>query len=193
VTTLVRVGAATLAAAAAAAYGRALTAGAPDSVTSSYRDPADQMDLYNGWIRRLPGYNFALHPSKSEHCKGLAIDLRGVKAKTWFRVYGRAYGWLFTDASEDWHIAYRPQYDQHINDRPAARPAPPPDTQEEPVLIVGNTTKPGTVALVLNDGTWALLQAATDAQALKSAGIPVADVSGTTWDRICPPTRRRAI
>jgi hypothetical protein len=74
------------------------------------------MRLYQGWIKRLPGYNFALHPAKSDHCKGLAIDLRGAEAKGWFRAHGASYGWIFTDKSEDWHIAYRSGYDQHIND-----------------------------------------------------------------------------
>jgi hypothetical protein len=193
VTALVRAAGALLDAPAAAAYGRTLAAGAPDSVTSSYRDPDEQMELFQGWLRRLPGYNFALHPSKSDHCRGLALDLRGVKAKTWFRVHGRPYGWLFTDGSEDWHVAYRPQHDTHVDDRPPAPAAPPTIPQEDPVLIVGNLGKPGTVALVLNDGSWALIQEAASAGALRKAGIPVADVDAVTWDRICPPERRRAI
>lgn len=105
---LVRAGGALLRADAAADFQRALNAGAPNSVTSSYRDPAAQMKLYNGWIHRLPGYNFALHPDKSDHCKGIAVDLAGAAAKAWFRQWGAIYGWIFTDKSEDWHIAWRP-------------------------------------------------------------------------------------
>jgi hypothetical protein len=116
-----------------------------------------------------------------------------VKAKTWFRVHGRPYGWLFTDGSEDWHVAYRRQHDTHVHDRPPAPPPPPTVSQEDPVLIVGNLGKPGIIALVLNDGSWALIQEAASAGALRRAGIPVADVDGVTWDRICPPERRRAI
>ena len=135
--TLVAAGSAVLSAPAAAAYLRALAAGAPDSVTSSYRDPGEQMRLYNGWVARLPGYNFALHPSKSDHCKGLAIDLAGVKAKAWFRVHGRPFGWLFTDGSEDWHIAYREQYDQHAGPVPApAQEDDMPYTPEQLAAII---------------------------------------------------------
>lgn len=130
-TTLVSVGQAVLAPAAAAAYRRALQAGAPDSVTSSYRDPVRQMELYQGWVNRLVGYNFALHPDRSDHCKGVAIDLRGAAAKAWFRAWGRDYGWVFTDASEDWHIAYRMQYDRHLADVAPPNPITPTPPKEE--------------------------------------------------------------
>lgn len=120
---LVRAGGALLEAAASADFQRALDAGAPNDVTSSYRDPAAQMKLYLAWVNRLPGYNFALHPSKSDHCKGIAVDIFGVRAKSWFRLYGAQYGWVFTDGREDWHIAWRPNNPKYIP--AAARPVAP--------------------------------------------------------------------
>jgi hypothetical protein len=113
---LIRVGEAMLETQAAEAYERALVAGAPDSVTSSFRDAVEQMRLFEGWIHQRPGFNFALHPDKSDHCKGRAIDLAGSEAKAWFRQQGVEFGWVFTDSSEDWHIAYRAARDLRIGD-----------------------------------------------------------------------------
>lgn len=110
---LVRIGGAVLREDAARDYLRALVAGAPDAVTSSTRSWASQANLYDKWIRRVPGYNFALHPSKSDHVAGIAIDIHGTAAKSWFRAHGAAYGWVFTDSREDWHIAWRPNNPQY--------------------------------------------------------------------------------
>lgn len=194
---LVTAGSATLDAPAAAAYARALAAGAPNSVTSSYRDPAAQLALYQAWVRRLPGYNFALHPSKSDHCKGLAIDLAGVKAKTWFRVHGREYGWLFTDGTEDWHIAYRPAYDRHTADRPAAPAAPALIPQEDEMARLLKHPN-GTVAVVGPGPQMAVLHSVAEMDALRADGSvtgDLIDLGGSTliWDLRARIARRAGV
>lgn len=118
--TLVTVGQATLAAAAAASYARCLWAGAPDSVTSSYRDPMTQQRWRDEYLRGERDA-YVAPVERSDHVKGLAIDLRGPEAKAWFRAWGESFGWVFTDPTEDWHIAYREDRDQHRTD-------PPPST-----------------------------------------------------------------
>lgn len=89
---------------AAASLGRAIAAGCPVNITNAYRSPEWQQQLYDGWLRRLPGYNFALPPSQSNHCKGIAIDTAG-SMLTWLRTRGEQYGWT-PDANEAWHFNY---------------------------------------------------------------------------------------
>lgn len=127
--TLVWAGNARLRSDAAADYQRALNDGAPDLVTSSYRDWSRQMELYKGWLAKKPGYNFALHPDKSDHCKGIAIDVYGV-AKAWWRANGAKYGFHFTDKTEDWHIAYRPTWAGYV---PGTNNTPPVEVPKKEI------------------------------------------------------------
>lgn len=113
---LVTVGNATLDQPAAVAYAQALMAGAPRGVTSSYRSPSEQNMLRQGWLDHLPGYNFALPPSQSVHCLGLAIDFP-LDAELWFRDHPQ-YGFVFISApgqSEHWHAEFRglPNSERH--------------------------------------------------------------------------------
>lgn len=111
---LVTVGKARLDRAAAASYQRGLNAGGGGGVTSSFRDPAEQSALR---VRYLAGnYPAYVAPvEKSDHVKGLAIDLPPAD-RDWWRANGREYGWVFTDPTESWHMAYRIAYDRHLND-----------------------------------------------------------------------------
>lgn len=100
---------------AAAAFARAVGDGAPPQVTSSWRDPAHQAFLRTQWLNRVPGYNFALPPDQSMHCKGLAIDVPGTAtdtrtAKGWWTKHGKEYG-FYPVANEDWHFEYRSHLD----------------------------------------------------------------------------------
>lgn len=110
---------------AAAAFQRALDAGAPPQVTSSWRDPVYQQRLRDGWEQRLPGYNFALRPEDSQHCKGLAIDVPGTAsntktAKGWWTKNGSRFG-FYGVTNEDWHFEYRPHQDSSIPTKKEAR------------------------------------------------------------------------
>lgn len=118
---LVRVGKAFLDKTAAIAYQRGLNAGGGTGVTSSFRDPAEQQHLRTLYLAgNYPAYVAPVE--KSDHVKGLAIDLPPAD-RAWWRANGREYGWLFTDPTESWHMAYRIAYDQHLNDNPPPTPA----------------------------------------------------------------------
>lgn len=105
---------------AAASYLRARAAGMPAGLTSAGRDWDQQMRLYNGWVAQREGFNFALHPSKSLHCLGRAVDLAGdidnpATARGWMRKHGRAYGWTPV-TNEPWHFEYNAANDKHQED-----------------------------------------------------------------------------
>lgn len=115
---------------AAASYQRMRDAALPAGMTSAGRDWDRQMYLYDGWNARRPGFNFALHPSKSKHCLGLAIDVPGnvndVRTpRGWMRASGAGFrdgrptfnewGWRGVE-NEKWHFEYDPAHDQHLED-----------------------------------------------------------------------------
>jgi hypothetical protein len=99
---------------AAASLGRAIAAGCPVDITSTYRDPAEQQRLYDGWCARKPGFNFALPPSQSHHCMGIAVDADGAM-QAWLVTHGAAYGWI-RDKNEPWHFDYVTTRDTHQED-----------------------------------------------------------------------------
>lgn len=74
-------------------------------IKSSHRTPAEQQYLYDGWVRRLPGFNFALPPSKSKHVQGVALDMIVTSAAhKWMLTHAAAYGWTRTALpQEPWH------------------------------------------------------------------------------------------
>ena len=90
-----------------AAYGH------PIPLTSSTRSTALQWRLYYGWKNNLPGYNFALKPSQSEHVTGTAIDVLN-EAWDWFAAYAAFYGWIRNDPNEEWHYVWRATLDQSV-------------------------------------------------------------------------------
>lgn len=93
-----------LAPAPAASYARMLAAGCPLGITSSWRSPETQRYLYDGWMRRLPGFAFALPPGSSKHEIGYALDLKAAAA-SWVRAHPE-HGWRFTNPNEWWHVDY---------------------------------------------------------------------------------------
>lgn len=93
-----------LAPAPAASYARMRALGCPAGITSSWRSPARQAYLYDGWVRRLPGFAFALPPGSSQHERGYALDLKW-DAAAWVRAHPE-HGWRFTNRSEWWHVDY---------------------------------------------------------------------------------------
>jgi hypothetical protein len=139
---------------AAASYARASTAfGSPLPVTSAYRSTAEQRALYDGWIRRRPGYNFALPPGQSVHELGLAVDFTPA-AYTWLETNAAEFGWHSTNPLERWHYEYMIGRDRHLADAtptpggPAALPpipaplTPPEDDTMKPFIMTGNSSAP---------------------------------------------------
>lgn len=123
---------------AAAALGRAITAGCPVDITNSYRSPAWQQQLYTAWLNHVPGYNFALPPAQSNHCKGIAVDVAG-SMLVWMHAHGAEYGWT-PDTNENWHFNYDAANDRHI---------PPP-----PVPTITAPSQPETDDTMINDILW---------------------------------------
>lgn len=72
-------------------------------VTSAYRTPEAQQELYDGWVARKVGYNFALPPEKSTHPQGIAID---TNEYSWFEANANKHGFYRTDPTERWHYVY---------------------------------------------------------------------------------------
>lgn len=80
-------------------------------ITQMYRSRAEQQRLYDGWIRRLPGFNPAYHPDdpRARHTKGMAIDWgslighRGTTAQKVAHATAATHGWSFNVPEELWH------------------------------------------------------------------------------------------
>lgn len=116
-----------LAPAPAASWLRATAAGCPPRIESSYRDPVEQQRLRDAYLAgRLQAY--AAPVEKSEHVVGNALDLQD-PAIGWMRDHPD-FGFVFTDPSERWHVAYRVVRDQH-----AGQTTVPPARLEEDEMI----------------------------------------------------------
>jgi len=87
------------------------------SVTSANRTRAEQQRLWDGWQRRLPGFNLAARPGTSLHEKGLSVDLASpggvpltAEHKAWLNATAAAYGFKPTGDGftprERWHYDY---------------------------------------------------------------------------------------
>jgi hypothetical protein len=110
-------------------------------VNSSYRDYDEQMKAYNAYNRYAAGTGpwapYALHPDKSWHCKGLAVDAQR------YNVTLAEYGWTQTALAikEWWHLDYIASRDRHVGE-PAGGgstpfPTPSPNPPAQPVIPEG--------------------------------------------------------
>lgn len=96
-------------------------------ITEAGRTGERQAYLHDGWVRRLPGFNYAAPRGESPHEAGNAIDtnerLVAVLAE---------HGWWRPLSFEPWHFVYRASHDQHRNDpAPTGTPATKPPTPQE--------------------------------------------------------------
>lgn len=114
-------------------------------LTSGYRSYAEQKRLYDGWIRRLPGYAPANRPCGSNHeavpcgglALGLAVDLNG-NLDLMGRVCGR-FGLHRPIAREPWHfqpVEVRSSAYTGMNLPVPVRP-PPVDPDPDPLRLRG--------------------------------------------------------
>ncbi|MFE0023468.1 D-alanyl-D-alanine carboxypeptidase family protein [Amycolatopsis sp. NPDC059021] len=53
---------------------------------------------------------YVLPPEKSNHVKGIAVDIQPIAASTWVERNGRALGWCRRYENETWHFEYDPGY-----------------------------------------------------------------------------------
>lgn len=148
---------------AAASFLRAVAAGCPVAITSSYRSPERQAQMRREYLAGTR-IAYVAPVEKSEHVRGQALDLRD-PAIGWMRQHP-SYGWVFTDSSERWHVAYRPALDRQVPPPTAPAPAvaaPAPSTARSlnvDFLLIRTPTEgdgvahegPGAVFKVWNDG-----------------------------------------
>lgn len=121
----------------AASWARAVAAGCPVTITSAYRSWDTQAAMRVAYEKaKAAGRKvaFTARPENSEHVTGYALDLKA-PAIAWMRAHPD-YGFVFTDPTESWHVAYRLSNDRHI----------------PPVVIIPDLpTKPGTGTAKDND------------------------------------------
>lgn len=117
----------TLSAPAAASFQRVQKRFGFVNVNSSYRSWTEQWRFYQDYINGVPGAPLALHPDRSMHCKGLAIDTDYV---TVMRGAGD-YGWRSTVPTEDWHFDYFATLDRHYGEPAGETSKPFPDAPKE--------------------------------------------------------------
>lgn len=83
-------------------------------ITEAGRTRERQLYLYEGWAKRLPGFNRALHPDNplanhvlSPGRRG-AVDSDEQRGVPWYD-----HGWVLTASDEPWHREYFPERDKH--------------------------------------------------------------------------------
>ncbi|VTR75860.1 hypothetical protein [Cellulomonas hominis] len=117
-----------LAAAPAASFLRAVDAGCPVAIASSFRDRVEQQRLRALYLAgKFDAYVAPVE--KSEHVVGNALDLKD-PAIEWMRAHPE-YGWTYTDPTERWHAAYR-----LVLDHSAAAPRPPAPIEEDDMIAI---------------------------------------------------------
>lgn len=137
-----------LTAPAAAAWARAVAAGCPVAITSSYRTPEHQARLRVAYLANPTKVAYAAPVNASEHVTGNALDLKP-PASTWMRAHP-GYGFVFTDPRESWHVAYRVAADRHLFDTPPPAPIDPTEDDDMSKWFPGFiVTRPGTTAQFL--------------------------------------------
>lgn len=84
---------------------------------SGFRTYPKQAYLYDGWSRKLPGFNLAAKPGFSNHEDGYAYDFaigayEGNPLYDWLKAHAPQHGFVRTVNKEPWHWEYRPEIAQ---------------------------------------------------------------------------------
>lgn len=96
----------------AAPYADLVNAAARDGVlvtlNSGFRSYPEQKNLYEGFVKKLPGFNKAAKPGFSNHQNGIAFDLSvpggdGNPTYEWLKRRGPKFGFVRTVNNEPWH------------------------------------------------------------------------------------------
>ncbi|MER5987570.1 D,D-peptidase/D,D-carboxypeptidase VanY-N [Streptomyces sp. NPDC001787] len=99
-------------------------------LTSGYRDPLVQQQLFDQEVRRVGSLAAArmlvLPPAESKHVKGTALDVRPYEGARWLEEHGARYDLYRIYDNEWWHFEYHPDADlpptpQEIRNAPQAR------------------------------------------------------------------------
>ena len=94
------------------AVDRAIAAAAADGVelrvTSGWRSRAEQEQLFADAVRKYGSPELASHwvlpPDRSEHVKGLAVDVGPAAGARWLETHGVHFGLCRRYANEPWHF-----------------------------------------------------------------------------------------
>ena len=78
------------------------------TLNSGFRSYPEQKNLYDGFIRRLPGFNTAAKPGFSNHQNGIAFDISvrggdGNPTYEWLKRNATTHGFVRTVSKEPWH------------------------------------------------------------------------------------------
>lgn len=83
-------------------------------ITSAWRSRAEQQRLYDGWVRRLPGFNPANPPGTSKHetttpdgrpaAEAADLNYPTTEARTWAHEHAATFGLHFPIRREPWHV-----------------------------------------------------------------------------------------
>lgn len=160
-----------LAAPAAAAWARAVAAGCPQTITSAYRDPVRQQQMRDAYLIALtawmrthagPKPTLVAAVSKSEHVTGNALDLKD-PAIAWMHAHPE-FGFVFTDSTERWHVAYRADQDVHLVDLPVTTTpvvTPPPTVTTGPDPLTPLEDDDMALNIITNGNAWAVTDGLT--------------------------------
>jgi LAS superfamily LD-carboxypeptidase LdcB len=69
--------------------------------------------LWDGYVKRLPGFNLAAKPGNSNHQNGIAIDIAvagadGNEVYEWLKLNAPRFGFVRTVSGEPWHWEHDP-------------------------------------------------------------------------------------
>lgn len=84
------------------------------AINSGFRSYPEQKLLWEGFSRRLPGFNRAAKPGASNHQNGIAFDIAvpggdGNPTYEWLKRRATGFGFVRTVSGEPWHWEYLPQ------------------------------------------------------------------------------------
>ncbi|MDM0001788.1 M15 family metallopeptidase [Variovorax sp. J22P240] len=102
--------------------GQAKLSGVTVAINSGFRSYPEQKILWDGFDRRLPGFNKAAKPGASNHQNGIAFDIAvagadGNEVYDWLKQHAPQLGFVRTVSGEPWHWEYDPPRAQQAAER----------------------------------------------------------------------------
>jgi hypothetical protein len=105
-------------------------------LTSGYRDPGSQQQLFDREVHRrgslVSAREFVLPPAESTHILGIALDVRPREGARWLEEHGARYDLHRIYDNEWWHFEYRPEFRGRTRRRlpyPGVAPGPEATTR----------------------------------------------------------------
>lgn len=128
------------------------------SITEGYRSYARQQYLYDGYINKQPGFNYAAPPGTSNHgwataCDfGSGVNSYGTAEKAWMDANAPTYGWAPTGngfpVREAWHFDYTLDY----NDQGDTDLTPDQDARLKNIEAILAIENDGGIRQLVRDG-----------------------------------------